>query len=176
MPAALIRAANLADAKRLAGLAERTFRAAFADQNTAADMDLHCKRSYSEAMQAAEISNPGMATFVAEQGGQLSGYAQLRWGGVPACIAGELPAEIQRLYVAAEWHGTGVAQRLMEACSLEATRRGSSVIWLGVWERNPRAIAFYRKVGFVPAGEHIFQLGDDPQRDILMAKSLVPAA
>ena len=50
--------------------------------------------------------------------------------------------------------------------------RGCDVVWLGVWERNPRAISFYRKVGFAEVGEHVFQLGSDPQRDVVMALTL----
>jgi len=79
-----------------------------------------------------------------------------------------MPGEIQRLYVASDWHGKGIAQQLMAACVEEMRRRGSDVIWLGVWERNPKAISFYKKFGFVEAGAHIFALGRDSQRDIVM--------
>lgn len=51
----------------------------------------------------------------------------------------------------------------------EIKARGSDVVWLGVWERNARAIAFYKKYGFVERGEHVFLLGHDRQRDIVMA-------
>jgi len=76
------------------------------------------------------------------------------------------------LYVAAAWHGRGVARALMAAAAAEAERRGAQTLWLGVWERNARAQAFYRKWNFRDVGEHIFQLGADRQRDILMERSL----
>jgi hypothetical protein len=41
-------------------------------------------------------------------------------------------------------------------------------MWLGVWERNARAQVFYRKWDFRTVGEHLFPLGSDLQRDILM--------
>ena len=77
-----------------------------------------------------------------------------------------------RLYVAQEWLGRGVGEALMRACLDEAQRKGCKTIWLGVWERNIRAQAFYRKWNFQAVGEHVFQLGSDPQRDILMERSL----
>jgi ribosomal protein S18 acetylase RimI-like enzyme len=67
----------------------------------------------------------------------------------------------------------GVARKLMLACLDEMRARRSDVVWLGVWEHNPRAIAFYRKFGFAEVGEHIFPLGRDPQRDVLMSRSVV---
>lgn len=97
---------------------------------------------------------------------------RLRWCDAPDCVAAQSPGEIQRLYVVDAWHGKGIAQDLMHACIREMEARGSDVAWLGVWERNPRAISFYRKFGFVEVGDHFFSLGNDPQRDIVMARSI----
>jgi diamine N-acetyltransferase len=71
-----------------------------------------------------------------------------------------------------EWHGKGIAQDLMNAGIEEMRRHGSDVVWLGVWEHNPRAIAFYKKIGFIEVGDHVFPLGSDLQRDIVMAHLL----
>ena len=170
---ATIRHARSSDAKALAALAEQTFRDTFGEANSAEDMDIHCSASYGEDIQAAEISNPAMVTLVAEHGAALIAFAQLRWSGVPACVHAGNPGEIQRLYVAKSWHGKGVAQEVMAACVEEMEGRGSDVIWLGVWERNPRAVAFYAKFGFVEVGDHVFPLGADPQRDVIMARPVV---
>lgn len=165
-----LRKASPSDARRLAELAERTFRDTFGESNTAEDMELHCRSSYSAAIQAGEIADPQMATWLSEQDGELIGFAQLRWGSAPDGVVAAAPGEIQRLYVASHWHGQGVADELMRACIDELQARGSDVVWLGVWEHNPRAIAFYRKCGFVAVGEHVFPVGADPQRDIVMAR------
>jgi hypothetical protein len=50
---------------------------------------------------------------------------------------------------------------------------GSTVVWLGVWEANPCAVAFYRKWGFEVVGEQIFPVGKDAQRDLVMRRELV---
>lgn len=168
-----IRPADRTDAAPLAQLAEKTFRDTFGAANTAEDMELHCLTSYSETIQADEIVAPNMSTWLAVDGDRLIGFTQLRWGATPPCVQAKSAGEIQRLYVAADWLGKGVAQELMQTCLDEMRRRGADAAWLGVWERNPRAIAFYRKFGFVEVGEHVFPLGRDLQRDMVMTRAVV---
>lgn len=174
LPMPLIRRACLRDAGMLSALAEATFRATFGAMNTAEHMAIHCRGSYGEEIQAAQIADPGMVTLLCEHEGSLIGYAQLRWGEAPGCISAQRPGEIQRLYVTVDWHGKGVAQELMRACIQVLQQRGSDTLWLGVWEHNPRAISFYEKFGFVAVGEHMFPLGGDLQRDITMARAAGP--
>lgn len=169
-----IRTARPGDAKQLALVAEATFRTTFGAMNAPAHMERHCRDSFGERIQAAEIADPGTATLVVEDEGRLIGYAQLRWGEPPACVTARHPGEIQRIYMVDGWHGKGVAQALMAACLDAMKQRGSEAVWLGVWEHNPRAISFYRKLGFVDAGEHVFSLGGDPQRDVIMVKAIAP--
>ena len=167
----IVRKAEPRDAGQLAEFAERTFREAFGAQNTPEDMDLHCRTNYGEQLQAREILDVAMTTLVADDSDQFLGYAQLRWGAAPAPLVGQRPLEIQRLYVDHEQHGRGVAQELMWEALRLAGEGGADLVWLGVWERNPRAIRFYQKFGFEAAGEHVFLLGSDPQRDLLMSRS-----
>lgn len=168
----VVRRAQSSDAAALSRLAEQTFRETFGAQNTVSDMELHCRETYSPAIQAREIADPARATLVSVEGEELIGLAQMRWPHAPAGVTAKNPGEIQRLYVAQGWHGRGVAHELMHACLEELAGRGCDVAWLGVWERNPRAISFYRKFGFVEVGEHVFTLGNDPQRDLVLARSL----
>jgi diamine N-acetyltransferase len=157
-----------ADAARLAALAERTFRAAFGASNTRENMDAHCANAYGESIQASEIANPAIETFVCDDGVDLAGYAQLRWGAAPPCVAASRPAEIQRIYVDQRWHGKGIAHALMSLVLAAAVQGDADQVWLGVWEHNPRAMAFYRKFGFERVGQHVFRLGSDPQTDWIL--------
>lgn len=167
-----IRRADRHDARQLSLFAERTFRDTFDAMNAPENMALHCRTSYSEAIQAAEICDPNRVTLLCECEERLVGFAQLRWVDAPSCVTASAPGEIQRLYVVGDRHGQGVARELMNACIDEMRHRRSDVVWLGVWERNPRAITFYKKFGFVEVGDHVFPLGSDPQRDIIMARSV----
>jgi len=171
-----IREARESDAAALAELAERTFRDAFAAVNAAADMDLHCARHYAPAIQAAEIAGPLATTLVVERDGELIGYAQLsrRPVTVPEGDHPTPAVEIYRFYVLHAWHGSGLAAALMDACVAHARETGASLLRLGVWEHNPRAMRFYEKHGFAVVGEQPFVLGKDPQRDLVMTRPLAP--
>jgi ribosomal protein S18 acetylase RimI-like enzyme len=167
-----IRRAMDDDALALSLLAEKTFRTAFADSNTAENMRLHCAASYGHALQLAEIRDPGCETWVAEAGSRLIAYVQLRLNAVSSVVLDERPVEIQRFYVEAAHHGSGLAHDLMQHVVARVEAAGSAALWLGVWERNSRAVAFYLKSGFDVVGEQVFKVGDDPQRDLVMRRGV----
>jgi diamine N-acetyltransferase len=169
-PDLTIRYANLDDASLLTELGARTFSEAFAAENTSEDMADYLASSFNLRQQTAELSDPVVTCLIAEIDGVAAGYAQLRAGEPEAGIKGARPVELVRLYVSREWLGRGVGEALMRACLDEARRAGHETIWLGVWEQNGRARAFYRKWDFDVVGEHIFQLGSDSQTDILMER------
>jgi len=166
-----IRRAGEDDALALSVLAEKTFCDAFADTNTTANMQLHCAGNYGQALQLAEIRDSSLETWVAESD-RLIAYVQLRLDAALPMISGEGAVEIQRFYVDASHHGAGLAHQLMAHVLARAKAAGAAALWLGVWERNPRALAFYRKWGFDVVGEHTFRLGDDPQRDLIMRRDV----
>lgn len=181
-----VRPATLADAPRLSQLAARTFRETFADENTPEDIARYLAEAFTAERQAAELSDPAGTVLLAERRDapgdtadtermgdtELVGYAHLVAGPAPAAVQGPAPVELKRLYVARAWHGQGVAQALMDATLDAARARGARTLWLGVWERNPRAAAFYAKYGFARVGEHTFVLGADAQTDWVLARPL----
>lgn len=167
-----IRRGEPRDAAVLAELARTTFHDAFAAANDATDMALHLQRAYGASQQTAELQDPKITTLLVEQDGVVIAYAQIRDDHIPACVAGPAPLELWRFYVQRGWHGRGVAQALMDRVKAEARQRGARTLWLGVWERNDRARAFYAKSGFADAGEHVFLFGTDPQTDRVMTMAL----
>ena len=171
----VIRVAAMSDAPALAELAARTFRDTFAADNRPEDMALHLASAYGPSQQGKELSDPDISTLLVEVHGQLAGYAQLRSGEAPACVTGEAPIELWRFYVAQSWHGRGIAQALMQRVESEAIRRGARTLWLGVWERNERAKAYYKKSGFTDVGSHVFMVGEDAQTDRILVRPLVAA-
>jgi ribosomal protein S18 acetylase RimI-like enzyme len=167
-----IRRAVAADASLLAEMGARTFRDTFADSAKPEDMAAYLSASFGEGVQAAELADADSTFFVAETDGVASGYAKLHAGEAEACVKGRKPVELARLYVGREWFGRGVGEALMRACVEEARRLGYLTMWLGVWEHNARAQAFYRKWDFRVVGEHVFQVGSDPQIDLIMERAL----
>jgi diamine N-acetyltransferase len=171
-PAVRVRPGVPADAAMLAELGARTFRDAFAADNRPEDVAAYTAATYSPARQARELADPDTVYLVAEVGGDAAGYAVLRRGPAPPCVTGPAPLELLRFYVDRRWHGAGVAHALMAAVRDEARRCGARALWLGVWERNARAIRFYAKNGFRDVGAQTFVLGADVQQDRVMARDL----
>lgn len=156
------RLATPADAAALAELGERTFRDAFAKDNQPHDMELYVSRTYGEAHQRRELEDPANVALVVEENGALIAFAQLR-------RENDDRIEIARFYVDRTHHGGGIARDLMERVIETSRELGFREIFLGVWERNPRAIRFYEKCGFVDVGSHPFLVGTDLQTDRLMS-------
>ena len=172
-----IRAATADDAVSLSRLAALTFRETFENENTPEDMARYLADAFTVDRQTAEILDPQSAVLLAEHrdgSGEpaLLGYAHLVSGEVPDAVQGPAPLELKRLYVPREWQGRGVAQALMESAIDAARARGAQTLWLGVWEKNPRAVAFYAKYGFTRVGQHTFVLGGDAQTDWLLARPI----
>jgi GNAT superfamily N-acetyltransferase len=167
-----IRLARPEDAPALAELAARTFRDTFGADNRPDDLALHLASAYGLSQQSGELADPDIITLVAADGGALVAFAQLRRGTPPASVVGAAPIELWRFYLAAEWQGRGLAQQLMSRVVEAARHAGAATLWLGVWERNPRAIAFYRKEGYAEVGTHVFVVGTDPQTDWIMMRPL----
>jgi diamine N-acetyltransferase len=166
---ATLRRAVPDDAPSLAVLAERTFRDAFGARNSPENMDLHCARYFAPEFQRREIEDPGLVTTLAAVDGALAGFTQLRLSRTHGSVAARRPSELARIYVEAGWHGRGVARALMQDAIATAAGAGADVLWLGVWEHNPKAMAFYRKFGLEVVGTHPFLLGSERQRDLVMS-------
>jgi diamine N-acetyltransferase len=167
-----IRRANVEDAACLTELGARTFHETFASDNTEANMSAYLAEAFNVEKQLAELNDTDAVVLLAEVKGVAVGYSMIRADPWPDPVRGPNSIELVRLYVTSESIGTGIGAALMQASIDEAKASGFVTIWLGVWENNHRAQAFYRKWGFETVGTQTFQLGDDPQRDFTMQRSL----
>lgn len=168
-----LRRATVADAPLLASFAARLFEDTFGPDNDPADMRAYLAGAFSAERQMRELADTNRIAWIAEDElRQPIGYALLRRGSRADGVVAERPAEVQRIYSIRDWHGRGVGSALMSACVEQAQAWGCDVLWLAVWERNPRAIAFYEKAGFSKVGRTTFKLGNDVQYDDVMARSL----
>lgn len=170
-----IRQATTADATLLASLAATAFSDSFAADNSAENMSLYMDKAFGEAIQRDELSDSQRTVYFAEQDGEVVGYTMLHEGPVPASVGDDDALEITRLYSVKRAIGTGVGAALMQKCVDEAAARGKRTLWLGVWESNTRAIAFYQRWGFVDVGAQTFTLGHDVQSDRVMARRATEA-
>ena len=169
-----IRQAVPEDAELLTDLAYTTFWDAFHDhpKNAPHDLEAYMQEAFSVEHIRSELEDAESVFLVAEMNGELAGYAKLIFESTEPDIIAEWPVELSRLYSHQKFLGRGVGQALMDACFARAKEAGRDVIWLGVWEYNPRAQRFYEKNGFRQVGKHTFLLGSDPQTDLLMQKNI----
>ena len=171
-PKVTIRRANSNDVSLLTDLGAQTFAETFGVDNTEEDMAAYVAEWFNLERQAQELSERGTIFLIAEVEESPAGYAKLHPNSSTPLVEGSKPIELVRLYVSRRWLGSGVGAALMRSCLEESRKAGYETIWLGVWEHNERAQAFYRKWGFGVVGEHPFQLGADIQRDLLMSRPL----
>ena len=168
------RRGNVDDAAELAGFAAQTFKETFSAMNHPDNMDAHLATSYGLTQQAEELANPLVATILARSDGELVAYAQVRRNPPPPCVTQAAPIELHRFYIDRRAHGTGLASTLMQEVHQVAREFHGRHLWLGVWERNPRAIAFYKKAMFVDVGSTFYMVGPDKQIDRVLV-AVVPA-
>ena len=166
---------EMADATDLAAFAARSFAEAFAADNDPDDLADHLRANYGTRQQAAELQDPSVTTILARWHGELVAYAQVRKNpSPPFCVPHRDPIELHRFYVDRRAHGSGLAYRLMEEVHRAADAFQGRHLWLGVWERNPRAIAFYKKAGFSDVGQKIYMVGTDRQVDRVLVTAVDP--
>ena len=169
-----IRYANENDSSLLAELGRKTFYDTFIEFNTKEDMAKYLSEHYSAEIQISEIQDPNTVFLIAEQDGMPVGYVKLKGSCKGDGVVGTNPMELQRIYTIREYIGKGVGAKLMKEVIREAKERGFNCLWLGVWEKNERAIKFHEKWGFKKVGNYIFTLGEDIQKDFTMELSLAP--
>jgi GNAT superfamily N-acetyltransferase len=171
MPVPHFRLAEPADAEALAALMTRTFRETYSAEHFGicrpSDVEDYIVAHFGAERQRAELVDPALRTILAEVDGTLAGYGQVRFASPSPAAPGTRPVEVARFYVDRPWHGCGVAAPLMRECI--AAAGDADPIWLGVYEHNQRARAFYAKCGFVLVGRSTFRMGDDVQDDYILA-------
>lgn len=167
-----IREATIADAFLIANMSRQTFYDTFVAENSKADMDKFMNETFTREKLMEEVGAPGNTFLLAYEGDKAVGYARLRTTTNPLLLDGGSALEIARIYAVQSSIGKGVGKALMQQCIDIARQMDVEVIWLGVWEKNAKAIAFYTKWGFEKFSEHVFMLGSDPQTDWLMKKML----
>jgi len=167
-----IHKAGIQDIDTLVQLSITTFRDAFGPANTKEDMDKYLAEEMSIEKLSAELNDKGNYFFMVSVHEKAVGYAKMLVADIPEELADTNPVEIERIYVLQAYHNKKIGAVLMDHCITFAVQDGYDILWLGVWEHNPKAIRFYERMGFELFGAHDFLLGNDMQTDVLMKKKL----
>ncbi|HLV25930.1 MAG TPA: GNAT family N-acetyltransferase [Gemmatimonadales bacterium] len=167
-----IRRAVPGDAAAYSAFSARLAIATFAAQNDPVEFDAYMRSTFGEEIQRRELESAENTVLLGEISGKLAAFAYMRKREKPGMVDAPGAMEIARFYIDGAWHGRGISQAMMRAVAREAREQGADTVWLGVWEHNPRAIAFYVKCGFEKVGTHTFMVGNDAQTDHVMAARL----
>lgn len=170
-----IRNASISDSVLLADLSARTFKSAYKAQLTDKELNDYTASTFSLDRIQAELIDPACKFLLAYEGDTTIGYAMLRTDDPPNSVMGPKPVELARIYLTEGVIGKGNGTMLMEACLQTAKEDGHETIWLGVWEKNGRAIRFYEKWGFTTVGSIDFEFGDEVQADLVMVRVITSA-
>lgn len=161
-----------AQVEQLAALSRQTFYESFASHNTEANMQAHLQKAYSTTQLLKELTSPHAQFYFALAGNEPVGYIKLNFAPGQSDLQDNTALELERIYVLQAWQGRQIGQQLLQKAIGVAREHALQSIWLGVWEHNPKAIAFYRKHGFVAFSTHVFTVGTDEQTDILFKLAL----
>ena len=168
----VIREATIEDARLIADISHQTFYETFAPHNTKENMDKFLSQQFTKGKLIIEVGAKGNVFLLAYDNDVVAGYVKIRDERVPLSMGTTSALEVARLYAMSNQIGKGVGSLLMQSCIDAAIQRNKEWLWLGVWEKNQRAINFYSKWGFEKFDETDFLLGDDVQRDWLMKKKI----
>jgi diamine N-acetyltransferase len=165
-----IRIANLQDAEMLCQIGAKTFAETYGNQNTPENLQKYLDENFNIPQISDEIQTLGTIFLLVEIQQEVIGYAKMRLN--LAENPNPKALEIERIYIAKAYHGQKHGAALIQKCIEIAQAQNYHLLWLGVWEHNPKAMVFYKKWGFEVFGKHDFQLGDELQTDYLMQKEL----
>jgi ribosomal protein S18 acetylase RimI-like enzyme len=167
-----IKRISVIDVEVLQIISKQTFFETFANENSESDLKQYLDENLSLDTLEKELLNTNSEFYVLVVNGNTIGYLKLNFGEAQTELKNNTSLEIERIYVLQEFHGQNMGQLLYNKALEIATKLSIKEIWLGVWEKNKRAISFYKKNGFIEFDTHIFKLGNDEQIDIMMKLTL----
>ncbi|WP_282142529.1 GNAT family N-acetyltransferase [Cytobacillus oceanisediminis] len=163
---------TLEDLSRLQEISYETFNETFKEQNSPENMEAYLEKAFNLKQLETELSQRSSQFYFVEIEGETAGYLKVNTDEAQTEEMGDEALEIERIYIRSPFQKQGLGKYLFNKALEVAMEQNKKKIWLGVWEKNEKAIAFYKKMGFVQTGAHSFYMGDEEQTDFIMAKIL----
>lgn len=157
-----------ADLPELVKISRKTYFETFHLVNSAENMDLYLNSAFNEKQLASELKEKNSAFYFALYKTEIAGYLKINFDNAQTDVYDHDAMELERIYVLKDFQGFKVGKELLEFTINIATDQKKKYLWLGVWEKNKKAIKFYTDFGFRVFGSHPFIMGNDKQTDLLM--------
>ncbi|AEI42352.1 GNAT family N-acetyltransferase [Paenibacillus mucilaginosus] len=168
-----IKKCTLEDSRTLQEISYETFNETFKDQNSPDNIKTYLERAFNINQLETELSHPFSQFFFVYFHNEAAGYVKVNANDAQSEVMGNEYLEIERIYIKSKFQKHGLGKVLLNKAMEIALECEKKKIWLGVWEKNENAIAFYKKMGFVQTGSHTFHMGDEEQIDFIMTKTLI---
>ncbi|UYZ24079.1 GNAT family N-acetyltransferase [Mesobacillus jeotgali] len=167
-----LKSCTLEDLQTLQEISRETFDETFRAQNSPENMSAYLEKAFNLKQLESELSHPSSQFFFVYYLDEVAGYLKVNTNDAQTEKMGNECLEIERIYVKNKFQKLGLGKYLFNIAIEMAMESGKEKVWLGVWEKNENAIAFYKKMEFVQTGEHSFYMGDEEQIDLIMTKTL----
>ena len=161
------------DLPNLQEISYETFNETFKHQNSSENMKAYLERAFDFEQLEKELLTTASQFFFVYVNNELAGYLKVNTQDAQSEEMGDESLEIERIYIKSKFQKHGLGKYLLRKALEIAEENKKKKIWLGVWEKNENAIAFYEKMGFVQTGAHSFYMGDEEQVDFIMVKTLI---
>ncbi|MFC4025565.1 GNAT family N-acetyltransferase [Oceanobacillus longus] len=149
-----------------------TFTETFKDRNSPEHLHAYLEKAYDLKQLEREVANPSSQFFFVSFNKEVAGYLKVNTDDAQTEVMDDDSLEVERIYIRKTFQKYGLGKLLLNKAFEIALEQQKKSIWLGVWEANENAIAFYQKKGFVQKGSHSFFMGDDEQVDLIMVKTI----
>lgn len=167
-----IKACTVSQLTLLREISIETYRDTFTESNSEALMESYLSSAFNIEKITAEFNHPDSCFYFIYSQDQVAGLLKVNEAGAQTDIKDDDSLEVERLYVRKAFFRKGLGNKLMAfACDL-AIQADKSYLWLGVWEKNFRALSFYQNNDFVEIGKHPFDMAGDIQTDLVLKKEL----
>ncbi|MBU5439717.1 GNAT family N-acetyltransferase [Tissierella sp. MSJ-40] len=168
-----IKKCNVEDLPKLLEISYETFNETFKNQNSPENIKAYLERAFNLKQLEKELSNISSQFFFVYLNNEVAGYLKININDAQSEEMSDESLEIERIYIKRKFQKHGLGMYLLNKAIEIAMEFNKKKIWLGVWEKNENAIAFYEKMGFVQTGSHSFYMGNEEQVDFIMTKILI---
>ncbi|MGG0738938.1 GNAT family N-acetyltransferase [Niallia taxi] len=168
-----IKKCTVEDVNMLQEISYETFNETFKDQNSPENMTAYLVVAFTIEQLKTELKNTSSHFFFVFVNTEIAGYLKVNIDDAQSEAMGAESLEVERIYVKSQYQKLGLGKQLFNKALDVSRQLNKKKIWLGVWEKNENAIAFYKRIGFVQTGSHSFYMGEEEQIDFIMTKTIL---
>ena len=163
---------NIGDLNSLQQISIQTFRETYTQDNGSAVFEKHIESTFNSTRLSQDLNSANSSFYLLRSSDLVLGYFKINWGAQQSTDMGPSFLEIERIYLLKSAQNKGYGSLMINHIVTIAKEKKFTSIWLGVWQKNPKAIQFYKKMNFIISGSHVFMLDNEAQEDYIMQRSL----